>query len=138
MDEISSSTSGDGTINYRAPELLQIPPQRRSKASDVYALAGILYAVSIQKIALWPLRSNFLESQMHTIHDPYDNRVNKKTIFASIIEGPPARPKRKVVDPAIPISDGVWSLLLKCWNSNAEERPTVNKIIRVIEAGELS
>ena len=46
MDEISCSTSGDGTLNYRAPELLRIPPQSRSKASDIYALGGILYAVS--------------------------------------------------------------------------------------------
>ena len=47
LDDIPCSTSGEGTMNYRAPELLKHPAQRRSKASDVYALAGVLYAVSI-------------------------------------------------------------------------------------------
>jgi serine/threonine protein kinase len=45
LDSVPCSTSGDGTMNYRAPELLN-PAHRRSKASDIYALAGVCYAVS--------------------------------------------------------------------------------------------
>ena len=75
---------------------------------------------------------------MHTCHNPYENRANKKSIWNAVIEGPPARPLKAEKECAKLIPDAIWQLLLDCWNSNPDERPSVNKIIRRIESGNLS
>jgi len=125
LDSVPCSTSGEGTMNYRAPELLKPTPDgqpgRRSKASDIYALAGICYA-------------------MHECKDPYALQ-NKQTVWTSILKGPPARPRippPNPKDPKRPIPDPIWKLLLTCWNEVVDERPTINSIVRRLESGELS
>jgi serine/threonine protein kinase len=95
-----------GIIPYMAPELLQ--GQAHTKASDVYALAMIM----------WELSSG---------EPPFNNRSHNHHLIWDICKG--VRP---------PISESTpkcWiQLMQQCWDNDAEKRPTANKVWHRVDA----
>lgn len=136
QDDLPCSTSGQGTSNYRAAELISIPPSRRTKASDIWALAGVCYAVSPPLLAAGLPDHLITYEQMYCGRDPYkEDGVHPIQVWSAILQGPPKRPTRRNLDyeawSAIP--DELWNLLLSCWDANRDERPSINKVLRKLE-----
>ncbi|KAG8967809.1 hypothetical protein FRC05_001905 [Tulasnella sp. 425] len=99
-----------GTAGYQAKELLE--GNNATPAVDVYAFGGLILAAMSGLDPLW-------------------NRKNDAArIVATCMDQSPV-PKEH---PNLPEDDPLWGLLTECWRGQATERPTIDTVLRKLEA----
>jgi len=102
-------TQGIGTPTYMAPECLQ-SSNNYSYPIDVYAFGIVLYETYIEKGAYT------------------DDRFTQPWMIPQfVIEG-------NRLDKPNGIPENYWDLTTKCWSQNAEDRPTFNDVLSIIES----
>ncbi|KAF8068001.1 kinase-like domain-containing protein [Lyophyllum atratum] len=111
----SSVGSKGGSIRWQAPELFDIDNDDivdNSKASDVYAFSCVCYEIFTGNIPFFEV--------------PRDSAVMLKVKAG-------ARPSRPpVLSPAWAswgLTDIIWALMRACWNTDPNQRPTIQSIV---------
>ncbi|KAF7305854.1 TKL/TKL-ccin protein kinase [Mycena chlorophos] len=106
-----------GTVAYMAPELFTVPGNHSrgrwtttTKATDVYSF-GLL---GLEIFSGEPPKRR------------QTNPVVTERILADM------QPRREDVDADV-VAPEIWSLLEKCWHSNARMRPTMTRVLRLLE-----
>jgi len=110
---ISSSIKSSGVygvIPYIAPEIFQRKPY--TPASDIYSLGIIIWVI-------------------HSLEEPYNNRLHDVNLILSIING--LRPE---LSPKMGIPNYIMELMEKCWDSDPKNRPTAQQIIKTLDEHE--
>ena len=107
----SSSNDRGGTVRWMSPELMD--PERfgykkitRTKASDCYAFAMVIYEVI-------------------SGHLPFQGR-SSFAVSIMVMEG--TRPGRETGFP-----DAIWDMLEFCWVDRPRDRPSVNDVLQCLE-----
>ncbi|CUA67419.1 Tyrosine-protein kinase JAK2 [Rhizoctonia solani] len=109
----ATSRMGGGTLRWMAPELLldEEPPQRNLK-TDIYALG-----------------MTFLETITNA--HPYSECQHDHQIYRKLWRK--EHPKRsEKYFPNTEWGNGMWNLLLECWNFNPASRPTADTILSLL------
>ncbi|KAJ7878760.1 kinase-like domain-containing protein [Mycena olivaceomarginata] len=105
----STVTAKAGTARYQAPELFQVENTTETHyGSDIYAFACVCYEILTGKIPFHELR-------------------NDMAVMMRVSQGyRPPQPKAYSCTTAL---DGLWELMQKCWEQDAQMRPTASEIV---------
>ncbi|KAG6810292.1 hypothetical protein H0H93_015054, partial [Arthromyces matolae] len=120
----STIASKGGTTRWQAPELLEpedvAEKVYNTKASDVYAWAGICYEIFTGQL-------------------PFFEFWNTSTVRKMIIQGDtPTRPSEDA--PAWlkrGLNEHIWTLMMDCWRTQALERPDITMILSRLNENKL-
>ncbi|KAJ7678568.1 kinase-like domain-containing protein [Mycena olivaceomarginata] len=110
----SSRRGHGGTARYQAPELHR--GGRNDHKSDIYGFACVVYELLTGKAPF---------SELHT--DP--------AVIIAVLEG--RRPSCLPSCSGTPSLDGLWNLLEKCWDKDAQIRPTAPQIVECLTGTEI-
>ncbi|KAJ7318966.1 kinase-like domain-containing protein [Mycena albidolilacea] len=101
-------TARGGTARYQAPELFEVEnPVPNHCGSDVYAFSCVSYEILTGKVPFHELR-------------------NDMAVMTRVAQGyRPPRPDSC----SSPDLDGLWELMQKCWEEDAQTRPTASQIV---------
>ncbi|KAG6847621.1 hypothetical protein H0H93_007025, partial [Arthromyces matolae] len=112
----STIASKGGTTRWQAPELLEpedvLEKVYNTKASDIYAWAGICY-------------------EIFTGQFPFFELLNTAAVRKMIMQGDtPTRPSK---DDSVVLKHGLndhlWNLMMDCWQRQASERPDIAMVL---------
>ncbi|KAF7320659.1 Kinase-like protein [Mycena chlorophos] len=98
-----SSANIGGCERWKAPEAFQSGPDRRTTAIDIYALACVCY-------------------ELYTGYKPFHEVPTRTVMMAVLARKRPTQP----VDGSIP--NGVWQLMMECWEHEPTDRPKIQAI----------
>ncbi|KAJ7249440.1 kinase-like domain-containing protein [Mycena rebaudengoi] len=106
----STATANRGTARYQAPELFQPGEEETTKTfeSDIYSFACVCYEILTGRL-------------------PFYEFPNDLKIMLEVIAG--KRPSRSLSCSGTIALDTLWELLQKCWDGQAEKRPTAAQIV---------
>ncbi|KAJ7677218.1 kinase-like domain-containing protein, partial [Mycena rosella] len=103
----STANPQGGTVRYQSPELLSGESQNHF-SSDVYAFACVCYEILERK-------------------PPFHDIRNDAAVMFKVLGG--SRPPRPASCSGTTVLDGLWGLILDCWQENADARPTAAHIV---------
>ncbi|CAE7209710.1 unnamed protein product [Rhizoctonia solani] len=120
MSEVSdlvftaSSNTRSGSIRWVAPEMLDDEVPKRTTHSDVYALGMTILEVFTGQV-------------------PYPDRRLDAGVMRAVTQGIlPTRPIQHLQGDEH--GNRVWSLLVKCWSRELNERPSAEKVVKVLKS----
>ncbi|KAG8720608.1 hypothetical protein FRC09_009272 [Ceratobasidium sp. 395] len=104
-----ATTYWSGSVRWMAPELInEGDGRKKSMPTDVYALAMTILEVFTSKL-------------------PFDEHKLDPWVTLAVMEGKhPARPPELPMDTGF--GDELWSLMVECWKSRPQHRPTADVI----------
>ncbi|KAF7377563.1 Protein kinase domain-containing protein [Mycena sanguinolenta] len=109
----STVTARAGTARYQAPELFRMEdPAKIHDGSDIYAFACVCYEIL-------------------TCQVPFHELQNDMAVMTKVTGG--HRPQRPGSSSGTTTLDGLWNLMQKCWEGDAEKRPTALKVVEHLE-----
>ncbi|KAG6905271.1 hypothetical protein DXG01_003775 [Tephrocybe rancida] len=111
--------SEGGTVRWQAPELLDPKANEAvptTKESDIYALACVAYEIFAGEV-------------------PFASITRDATVMYKVLLGQqPSRPAAALLSWSVwGLTDGIWSLMEKCWSIDPVKRPTIDIIIEELE-----
>ncbi|KAG6916661.1 hypothetical protein DXG01_005885 [Tephrocybe rancida] len=135
----STMASKGGTARWQTPEIHEPEDEAEevynTKATDVFAWAGICYEVTLPRCAP---EINFLMFcfQIFTGCLPFFELSNPVAIMARIIQGhTPTRPATNNVAWGIRgLNEHVWNLMKECWHFEPSTRPDMTQILLKLTA----
>jgi len=93
------------------PENFGLKDSRPTKRSDCYALGMVIYEVLGRRV-------------------PFHQHAN----FAVVVKvGKGERPRRPQGEERVWFTDGIWSILERCWVPNPDDRPSIEDVLQCLE-----
>ena len=125
----------DGSYPWMAPECIR-EDGGPSYASDIWSFGMTILVRQVSLLDHWkylPYLCLFNQELM-TEELPYaELKVNSIALTQFILEGIlPVRPGQDAIK--IRVTDEMWGLLLKCWSTCPESRPSIHEVIQEIQA----
>lgn len=93
------------TVRCSSPEALE--GEERTVKSDVYSFACYALEIMSDKTPFWELRTS-------------------AAVIAAKYSGVVPNPDRH---PQLPAADPLWVLMRRCWNKDADQRPTMAEVL---------
>ncbi|KAJ7883485.1 kinase-like domain-containing protein [Mycena olivaceomarginata] len=106
----TTAKKGGGTANYLAPELFRGESGNHS-GSDVYAFSCVCHEIMTGNV-------------------PFHDLQHEMAVMFKVLAGD--RPSRPTSCSAAAL-DGLWALMQKCWEQDAQMRPTAAEIVEQLE-----
>jgi len=113
------------SINWTAPELLtpDNPLYQPSVASDIYALAMVVYEVSIDPS---PVLIGINQDQVLTGTPPFARRGKTELACKVVLED--ERPSKPRDSEKLGFTNDVWETLQVCWEKRPSARPSIDAV----------
>ncbi|KAJ7810950.1 kinase-like domain-containing protein, partial [Mycena olivaceomarginata] len=105
----TTAKKGGGTANYLSPELYR--GDQSHLGSDVYAFSCVCYEIMTGNV-------------------PFHDLQHEMAVMFKVLAGD--RPSRPMSCSAAAL-DGLWALMQKCWEHDAQMRPTAAEIVEQLE-----
>ncbi|PCH41787.1 kinase-like protein [Wolfiporia cocos MD-104 SS10] len=107
-----------GTVHWMAPELFnpeafELKSSMPSAASDIYALALVMWGV-------------------FSLQVPFHQYPLSATVIFNVLNG--ARPSRPEGTKELGLSDMLWDFINECWAANPADRPSIDTILNKLHA----
>lgn len=125
-----------GSVRYMAPELFRESEDEEcmpivNTATDIYAVGCIgLEVGDIYKSTVWHWSKRL---QMATDQIPYANRNLESQVIYDIICGVlPAREPSRFTLASNPTLGKLWNMMLATWNEDANSRPDINAVMKMV------
>ena len=93
------------------PERFDLKDRRQTKLSDCYALGMVIYEVLSRRV-------------------PFYQHVDYAVVVKVINGERPARPRG---EERMWFTDGIWSMLGRCWEPSPVNRPSVEDVLQCLE-----
>jgi len=116
MEDVNDSTvsktvsSGD-TVRYSAPGLIRDSNNSATIHSDTYSFAMLILECITEEV-------------------PFPNLSRDAAVIHARISKEQCPPRPDGQDPKKRVSDGLWELMMRCWSTEPDRRPSMEQVYR--------